>query len=66
MWTPTRSWRQMTGLIPTAAAASMIGVVGKQKRVDTPSFFRISAITFMTSIELFLPPFGGAASRLHW
>src|SRR5437868_15185655 len=40
----------MTGLIPTAAAASMIGVVGKQKRVDTPSFFKISAMTFMTSI----------------
>ena len=34
-----------------AAAASMIGVVGKQKRFDTPSFFRISAITFMTSID---------------
>src|SRR5712671_2770439 len=40
----------MTGLMPTAAAASMIGVVGKQKRVDTPSRFRISAMTFMTSI----------------
>ena len=51
IWTPTRSWRQMTGLIPAAAAASMIGVVGKQKRVETPSFFRISAMTFMTSID---------------
>src|SRR5262249_62165455 len=50
MCTPTRSWRQMTGLMPTAAAASIIGVVGKQKRFETPSFFRISAMTFMTSI----------------
>src|SRR6201988_5109248 len=40
----------MTGLIPTSAAASMIGVVGKQNRVCTPSRFRISAMTFMTSI----------------
>jgi hypothetical protein len=46
----------MTGLIPTAAAASMIGVVGKQNRLEMPSFFRISAITFMTSI--------GRSSRL--
>jgi hypothetical protein len=28
----------------------MIEVVGKQKRVETPSRFRISAITFITSI----------------
>ena len=50
IWTPTRSCRQMTGRIPTAAAASMIGVVGKQNKVETPSRFRISAMTFMTSI----------------
>ena len=29
MCTPTRSWRQMTGRMPAAAADSMIGVVGK-------------------------------------
>ncbi len=50
MWTPTRSWRQMTGLMPTAAAASMIGVVGKQNRVEMPSRLRISAITCITCI----------------
>jgi hypothetical protein len=50
MWTPTRSWRQITGLMPTAAAASMIGVVGKQNKVEMPSRFRISAITFITCI----------------
>ena len=32
--TPTRSWRHITGRMPTAAAASMIGVVGKQNRVE--------------------------------
>ncbi len=48
MCTPTRSWRQITGRMPIAAAASMIGVVGKQNRVDTPSRFRISAMTFIT------------------
>src|SRR6266404_3667820 len=51
IWTPTRSWRQMTGLMPTAAAASMIGVVGKQKSVEMPSRLRMSAITSMTSID---------------
>ncbi len=50
MWTPTRSCRQITGRMPTAAAASMIGVVGKQNRVETPSRFRISAMTCMTCI----------------
>ena len=50
MWTPTRSWRQITGRMPTAAAASMIGVVGKQNRVSTPSRFNISAMTCITCI----------------
>src|SRR5260370_26974636 len=50
MWTPTRSWRQMTGRSPPATAASMIGVVGKQNSVLTPSRFRISVIASMTSI----------------
>src|SRR6266851_3383175 len=50
MWTPTRSWRQITGRTPAAAAASMIGVVGKQNRVEMPSRFRISVIASMTSI----------------
>ena len=56
IWTPTRSCRQITGLMPTAAAASMIGVVGKQNRVEMPSRFRISAMTSMTSI-------GGSSQR---
>lgn len=50
MWTPTRSWRQMTGRSPPATAASMIGVVGKQNSVLMPSRFRISVIASMTSI----------------
>ncbi len=50
MWTPTRSWRQMTGRSPPATAASMIGVVGKQNSVETPSRFRISVIASMTCI----------------
>ena len=56
MCTPTRSWRQITGRMPTAAAASMIGVVGKQNRVEIPSRFRISAMTCITCI--------GCSSRL--
>src|SRR5580704_1375224 len=50
MWTPTRSWRQMIGRMPAATAASMIGVVGKQNRVWTPSRLRISEIASMTCI----------------
>ena len=50
MWTPTRSWRQITGRMPPATAASMIGVVGKQNIVEMPSRFRISVIASMTSI----------------
>src|SRR5579884_1981056 len=50
MCTPTRSWRQITGRMPAAAAASMIGVVGKQNIVEMPSRFRISVIASMTSI----------------
>ena len=50
MWTPTRSWRQITGRMPAATAASMIGVVGKQNRVETPSRLRISEIASMTCI----------------
>jgi hypothetical protein len=34
----------------------MIGVVGKQNKVEMPSRFRISAITSMTSIDV--PPNG--------
>src|SRR6516225_6042593 len=33
----------------------MIGVVGKQKSVETPSRFRISAMTSMTSIGCSIP-----------
>src|SRR5579862_8672774 len=50
MWTPTRSCRQITGRMPAATAASMIGVVGKQNSVLTPSRFRISEIASMTCI----------------
>ena len=46
--TPTRSWRQSTGRIPAAAAASMIGVVGYVLRNSTPSRFMISAIASTT------------------
>ena len=66
IWTPTRSWRQMTGLIPTAAAASMIGVVGKQKRVEMPSRLQDLGNHVHDEHRWFLPPFVGAASRLHW
>src|SRR6185436_2524533 len=52
MWTPTRSWRQITGRMPPATAASMIGVVGKQNIVEMPSRFRISVIASMTCIGL--------------
>src|SRR5207245_9576088 len=41
---------QITYLQPSAAASSMIEVVRNQKKVDTHSRFRISAMTFMTSI----------------
>src|SRR3954462_3863479 len=51
--TPTRSWRQITGRMPPATAASMIGVVGKQNIVEIPSRFRISVIASMTSIGVF-------------
>src|SRR5258708_11017824 len=50
MCTPTRSWRQVCGRLPGATAASMIGVVGKQNRVETPSRLRISEIASMTCI----------------
>ena len=61
MWTPTRSWRQITGRMPPATAASMIGVVGKQNIVEIPSRFRISVIASMTSIGVF--PFGEVVRR---
>ena len=52
--TPTRSWRQIMGRIPAAAAASITGVVGKQLRNSTPSLFKISA---MASIVIMSSPF---------
>ena len=61
MCTPTRSWRQITGRMPPATAASMIGVVGKQNIVEMPSRFRISVIASMTSIGVF--PLGEAVRR---
>src|SRR4029077_14007611 len=51
MPTPTRSWRQSTGLIPAAAAASIIGVVGYVLRNSMPSRFMISAIASTTFIS---------------
>src|SRR5258708_62490 len=63
MWTPTRSWRQITGRRPPATAASMIGVVGKQNSVETPSRFKISVIASMTSIRVAPLWLGGGAAE---
>src|SRR5262249_53804936 len=52
MPTPTRSWRQSTGRIPAAAAASITGVVGYVLRNSTPSRFMISAIASTTFIAV--------------
>src|ERR1700730_11305528 len=60
MCTPTRSWRQITGRMPPATAASMIGVVGNENRVEMPSRFRISVIASMTSIGVLSPNNGSA------
>jgi hypothetical protein len=47
-----------------AAAASMIGVVGKQNSVETPSRFRIWVIAAMTSIGVL--PCGGWRLSKPW
>ena len=54
MPTPTRSCRQMIGLIPAEAAASIMGAVGKQLKNSTPSRLRISAIASTTLIFFLL------------
>src|SRR5262245_21491229 len=54
MPTPTRSWRQSTGRIPAAAAASITGVVGYVLRSSTPSSFMISASASTTFIPSLL------------
>jgi hypothetical protein len=52
--TPIRYCRQITGRIPARAAASMIGVVGKQLRNSVPSRLSISQIA-STAFMLDLP-----------
>src|SRR5437867_911160 len=64
MPTPTRSWRQSTGRIPAAAAASITGVVGYVLRNSTPSRFMISASASTTFISGSFWRRGSAPSRL--
>ncbi|MNC87405.1 hypothetical protein D3C83_31290 [compost metagenome] len=52
MPTPTRSCRQMTGLMPAAAAASITGVVGNDGRMLMPSSFSISAMASMVRMAV--------------
>ena len=49
--TPTRSCRQMIGLMPMSAADSITGVVGNALRYSMPSFFRMWAMASRVRME---------------